>query len=277
MHLDQIKLTCFGASYAVALLVELLYLVWPRVIPRLVGLGFGLAGLLAHTLFLMNAFFFADHGAPLSSQLGSTLFLTWILAIFYLYGAIHHRRQAWAIFVLPLVLGLIALAVVFPLKQEEAASSDWFQPKQFWGLLHSGLLLLAAVGICVGFVASVMYLAQARRLRDKVPPRQGFRLLSLERLEAMNRRAIVLTFPLLTAGVIVGIAQLAPHVHTLNVWTDPRVLGAIAIWLVFALLLYLRYGYHLRGRRFAQLTIVAFVLLVFTLAAAHTGVQGGGP
>ena len=63
-------------------------------------------------------------------------------------------------------------------------------------------MLLAAVGVCVGFLASVMYLVQAQRLRAKIPPGEGMRLLSLERLEAMNRHAINLAFPLLTAGEI---------------------------------------------------------------------------
>ena len=58
-------------------------------------------------------------------------------------------------------------------------------------------------------------------------------------------------------------------------WADPKILGAIGLWVVFALLVYLRYGYHLRGRQVALLTIVAFVLLVATLASSHTVVQGG--
>ena len=53
---------------------------------------------------------------------------------------------------------------------------------------------------------------------------------------------------------------------------------AFAYWVVvFAVLLYLRYGYHLRGRHLAVLTIVAFALLVVTLASSHTLVQGGAP
>jgi ABC-type transport system involved in cytochrome c biogenesis permease subunit len=60
-------------------------------------------------------------------------------------------------------------------------------------------------------------------------------------------------------------------------WSDPKILGAVGLWLVFVLLLYLRYGYHLRGRRLAQLTIAAFVLLLVTLVSAHTSVQGGAP
>jgi ABC-type uncharacterized transport system permease subunit len=59
-------------------------------------------------------------------------------------------------------------------------------------------------------------------------------------------------------------------------WADPRVLSAFGLWLVFAILLYLRYGIHLRGKRVALLTLVAFPLLLLTLATAHiTG--GGGP
>ena len=46
---------------------------------------------------------------------------------------------------------------------------------------------------------------------------------------------------------------------------------------MFAILLYLRSGYHVRGRRLALLTILAFALLLFTLVTGHTGVQGGGP
>jgi ABC-type transport system involved in cytochrome c biogenesis permease subunit len=122
-----------------------------------------------------------------------------------------------------------------------------------------------------------MYLVHARRLRSKVLPGQGLKFLSLERLEEMNRRAIVLAFPLLTAGVVVGMALLAQAARPVRTWSDPRMLTAIALWLVFAVLLYLRYSRHVRGRRVALLTIVAFVLLVVTLAVPHTLSGGGAP
>ena len=56
----------------------------------------------------------------------------------------------------------------------------------------------------VSFLASVMYLIQARRLRRKVAPGSVVPMLSLERLETMNRRALNLAFPMLTAGLLVG-------------------------------------------------------------------------
>jgi ABC-type uncharacterized transport system permease subunit len=274
MWLDKITRFCFGASYAVALVLELLQMFWPRNIQRYVALSFAGAGLFAHTIYL------AVQRPSLASQTGSLLLLSWILAVFYVYGSVHHRQIAWGVFVLPLVVGLVVLAGVYPLEQGDV---PWYWPlgqlhgERFWGILHGALLILAAVGGCVGFVASVMYLVQSRRLRLKTAPSPGPRMWSLERIELMNRRAIVLAFPLLTAGVVVGIALLVQRADQLDGWTDPRVLGALLLWAVFALLLYLRYGVHVRGRQLAWLTIVAFVLLVFTLASSHTVVQGGTP
>jgi ABC-type transport system involved in cytochrome c biogenesis permease subunit len=117
-----------------------------------------------------------------------------------------------------------------------------------------------------------MYLLQAHRLRTKAPPGQGIKLLSLERLEAMNRRAIVLAFPLLTAGVLAGMLLMLDS--DVVRWTDPRVLGTVILWASFALLLYLRYGRHARGRQVAFMTIAAFLMLLCCLALSHPLRQG---
>ncbi len=274
MLLESVKVFCFAASYGVAFAVDVVQLLRPRPVLRLVSTGFGVAGLLAHTIYL------ALQRPDLTSPYGSLLFLAWILAIFYLYGTLHHRKIAWGLFVLPLLLGLIGLAV---LRRESATSGEFwllrvvsFEGEGFWVVVHLVLLLLAAVGISVGFVASVMYLVHARRLRSKTLPGQGIKLLSLERLEEMNRRAIVWAFPLLTAGVVVGMALLAQSATPVRSWADARVLTAVALWLLFAVLLFVRYSLHVRGRRVAILTIVAFVLLLVTLAVPHT-LGGGGP
>ncbi|HEX5273117.1 MAG TPA: cytochrome c biogenesis protein CcsA [Gemmataceae bacterium] len=273
LFLDRVTVFCFAASYAVAFLAELLQLLRPRPVMRLVGIGFGCAGLLAHTIYL------GAHPPRLASPYGSFLFLAWIIAVFYLYGSLHHRKVAWGLFVLPLVLGLVGLSVLFVREEDEPWLVRVISPhgERFWGYLHGVLLLLAAVGVCVAFFASIMYLVHARRLKSKALPGKGLKLFSLERLEEMNRRAIVWAFPLLTAGVLVGLALLAQGDHPVRSWTDPRMVFTVVLWLVFAVLLYLRYTLHVRGRRVAILTIIAFVLLVVTLALPHTLSGGGGP
>jgi len=284
MAVEGMSIVCFGASYGVALGLEIIQLAWPRPIQRLICALFGGTGLLAHTIFLLV------QRPALTSQFGLLLFLGWIVAIFYMSGSLHYRHQSRGVFVLPVVLILIFAAA----RSNSAGTSPpgpltdpgrgWGEGyalpgESFWGYLHAVLLLLAAVGVCVGFVASVMYLIQTRQIRDKVVPgsgrpNHGLKLPSLERLERMNRWAINLAFPLLTGGVCIGagLMFLGPR-QVLN-WADARILGTVILWMVFGLLLYMRYGYHMNGRRLAQLTIVAFVLLLFTLVSSHEFVRG---
>jgi ABC-type transport system involved in cytochrome c biogenesis permease subunit len=189
---------------------------------------------------------------------------------------VHHRRLSWGVFVLPVVLGLLGLGVLFGTPPPDVRGlwqPELLSAHKLWAPVHAVLILLATVGLCVGFVASLMYLFQARRLRTKAPPGQGLRLLSLERLEAMNRRAIVLAFPLLTAGVLAGVVLLYRGSNAVT-WHDPRVLSTMILWLAFALLLYLRFGYHLRGRQVALLTIMTFVVLLCCVALSHPLPQG---
>ena len=260
--MDAVKLSCFASSYAVALALELWHQFRPRPVLRLVSIAFGAAGLLAQTIFL------AIWRPALAGQYGWMLFLSWILAIFYLYGTIHHGRLAWAVFVLPLVIGLVSLAWVFQPTAIAKGTDD-----NIWGPVHGVLLLLASVGMCVSFLASLMYLVQVHRLRAKTLPRHGMKLLSLERLEAMHRRAVILSFPLLTAGMFLGAVMLFSDFNNLNGWSDPRVLSAAGLWIVFAVLIALRFGYHLRGRPVALLTIAAFVLMMCCLALSHPTIE----
>jgi ABC-type transport system involved in cytochrome c biogenesis permease subunit len=259
---------CFIASYALALGLELQHQFRPRAFLRFLAVLCGAAGLVAQTIYLLV------NRPPLGWRFGWLLFLSWILAIFYFAGSLHHRRQAWGVFVLPLVLGLLSLALAFGQPAADETISDTARSLQdVWGPLHAILIFLAAVGVCVGFLASLMYLLQAKRLRHKRPSANGLRLLSLERLEAMNRRAIDLAFPLLTAGIVLG-ALIMFH-DRVSGWSDPRVLGAGVLWAAFAVLAYLRFGHHLRGRQVAVLTIITFVLLLGCLALSHPVGQGG--
>jgi ABC-type transport system involved in cytochrome c biogenesis permease subunit len=266
--MERVTLVCFIASYTLALALEALHQFRPRPVLRLLGLLAGMAGLVAQTIFLVV------RTPPLIAQFGWMLYLGWILAIFYLAGSLHHRRQAWGIFVLPLVLLLLGLGAAFGPQAPGTVGESPLSLQARWGPLHALLLFLAAVGVCVGFLASLMYLIQAHRLRAKALPGHGLRLLSLERLETMNRRAINLAFPLLTAGLLLG--ALIMFQDSLPGWTDPRVLSAFVLWAAFAVLLYLRYGYHLRGRQVALGTILTFVLLLCCLVLAHPVGQGGG-
>jgi ABC-type transport system involved in cytochrome c biogenesis permease subunit len=260
--LQHVTYTCFGLSYLLAFLLELARVRWPRRWLRLAGLAFGALGLLTHTAFL------AFRHPPPADPDGGLLTVAWVLAVFYLYGTVHHGRQAWAVFVLPVVLGLIGLAFARVQGPLPSDAMPWPSGDRTWGVVHGSALLLAAVGVSVGFLASVMYLVQAARLRAKTNPLGGLSVLSLERLEAMNRRAVNAAFPLLTIGLVLGAALVKPDDESAG-WLSVKALGTVGLWLAFVVLLYLRYAAHVPGRRLALLTIGAFGLMVVVLAANH--------
>ena len=106
-NVDAVKITCFATSYAVALGLELWHQFRPRPVLRLIGIA----------LRRRRPAGPDDLPRRRTSRprlaVGWMLFLAWILAIFYLYGTIHHARLAWGVFVLPLVLGLVGWHGVF--------------------------------------------------------------------------------------------------------------------------------------------------------------------
>lgn len=270
--LQNVTLACFGLSYLLAWLLE--WIAWRsrqwEKVCRVAAIGWGAAGLLAHTLFL------AVHHLTPATPDGALLLLCWILGLFYLYGRLHGGGRAWALFVLPVMFGLVGLA--FGVGRWEPTTVTvplWITGQRFWGAVHGALLLLAAVGVSVSFVVSLMYLLQAQRLRRKINPAQGVPLLSLERLEVLNRRAIAWAFPLLTAGLLLGWLLWPVQPQGRSEWLTVKVLSTNVLWLVFGVLVYLRYGTHMSPRRLAWLSIVAFVLLLIALVAAHPFAVGG--
>ena len=272
--LQGITHACFGLSYLCAFLLELARLLWPGVGWRAAGLVFGVAGVVAHSAYLL-----INQPTP-AAPYGSLLLLAWVLALFYLYGTVHHAKQAWAVFVLPVVIGLVGLSLALVAATPEATAFSvpgWAAGDRLWGMVHGVLIFLASVGVSVSFLASVMYLIQARRLRRKVAPGRGMPMLNLERLETMNRRALNWAFPMLTAGLLVG-TILLQHGHALgdNV-LSLKVLSTAGLWLVFLVLLYLRYGAHVPARRLALFSIGAFALLIVALVASHPFAAGGAP
>jgi ABC-type transport system involved in cytochrome c biogenesis permease subunit len=90
----------------------------------------------------------------------------------------------------------------------------------------------------------------------------------------MNRRALNIAFPLLTVGLLLGI--LLRQGHSLgDDWLSLKVLSTAGLWVVFLVLLYLRYGAHVPPRRLALLSIAAFALMIVALGTAHPFAVGG--
>jgi ABC-type uncharacterized transport system permease subunit len=262
--MDRLTVLCFAGTYGLALIGEL-----ARFVVRGAARWYATVGLTALAWVVQTAYLVnlarVEQKVPVSTPFESLLVLSWIFAAAGLYLMIRAPKPvAVGTFVLPLVLVLTTVAGTSVPRQ-----ADWGSfgggLTTFWGAVHGVFLLAGAVSTCVAFAAGMMYLVQSNRLKHKRPARFGFALPSLERSERLNRGAITLAFPLLTFGLLIGmLLSLAGRSEGAPGWTDPKVVSALAMWLVFAVLLHARYRPAMRGRGVMWLTVVAFAFLVFT-------------
>lgn len=263
----RLTVLCFAGTYALALLAEL-----ARVAVRAPTRSFLTVGLTAlawvvQTAYLANLVA-TTRAVPMRTLFDSMLVLSWILGAIGLYLMVRSSRTAVGAFVLPIVVVLASLAGTSAPRQADWRTA-WGGATAFWGMVHGAFLLAGAVSTCMAFAAGLMYLAQARRLKAKRAPRWGSVLPSLEQSERLNRGAVALAFPLLTFGLLIGLVLTLelgarPGADDALRWTDPKIVSAGVMWLVFAVLVHARFRPAMRGRGVVWLTIVAFAFLVFT-------------
>ncbi len=260
--LEKISITCFAASYAVAFALELTRLLFKSGIRGAVMLGFAAAGLVAHSMYIAARM--RQTAYPLSSELDWYLLAAWLLVVVYLYLTAYHPRNPIGVFLLPLVLGLVLAASLWASRTPVAQAEG----RRLWGLVHGGSLLVGTVAGAVGFVAGLMYLWHARRLRLKLPPRIGFQLPSLEWLQKVNERSILITAAMVLCGFASGLVLSWLNDKTVS-WGDPAVwtTSVLAVWMLVAATFNLVYRPARQGRKVAYLTLATFVFLVCSLGS----------
>src|SRR5262245_31925057 len=263
--MSRISVLCFAASYSITFALEVTRFYFRSGVREIVLFGFAAAGFVAHTLFLANRAVTAG-GAPLSSAFDWDLLGAWALMVAYLYLTWHRSKTAIGLFLLPLVLGLIALARFAdrqPFPQSHAG--------QVWGAIHGVLLLLGVVAVTVGFAAGLMYLIQSYRLKHKMPSAAAVPLPSLEWLQHVNSRAIWIAAFMVGAGFVSGIVlNMVLHEHKIDQvpWSDPVIwrTALVFAWLLAAAIFSAVYRPARSGRKVAYLTVASFAVLVVSLA-----------
>jgi len=255
---------CFVGSYCVALALEVSRLFFRSRIRRALMLGFAIGGLIAHALYLASRAMQGD-SYPLSSPYDWCLVAALVLATTYIYLTFSQPKVGVGLFLLPLLLGLIAAAQFSsdePLALGRATSA--------WGLVHGVFLLVGTVTVLIGFSAGLMYLLQASRLKQKLPPSQRLKLPSLEWLERVNSRAIYVSTLMISGGFISGIIlNQIKHFRQQDAlpWNDPVVLslGVMLAWLLAASLFSLVYRPARQGRKVAYLTVASIGFLILAI------------
>jgi len=214
-----------------------------------------LGGFALHTAFLYLRGQ-AVHRCPLTNSFEATVFIAWAAVLFYLLIGPSYRVSFLGAFTAPVVF-IICLIALLGLndapRAEPLARSPWVD-------FHAAVAILACGAFALAFVTGTMYLQQERQLKTRRLGQSFLLLPSIEQLDVINFRLIVLGFAMLTVGMIGG----AISYRIVGHWTTPKIAWALVAWCLYATQLAARWFWSMRGRRTAVVSMLSFVFVLLT-------------
>ena len=214
-------------------------------------------GFLLHTMALLFRLVAAGRPPP-GNPFEALSFFAWATVLVYLGLEFRFRRKVMGAFVLPIVLLTTAAAASLP---KGPALASALAGTGIW--LHVTFVLLGNAALALTCGVGFMYLLQERQLKSKDLGPMYHRLPSLEFLDGLGHRALLVGFPLLTVGLVTGALQAQAARGYPLTWDPTQILSVLA-WLIYAGLLQARLTAGWRGRRAAMLAVVSFCALLMS-------------
>jgi cytochrome c-type biogenesis protein CcsB len=216
-------------------------------------------GSVLHTLALLTRFYAAGRLPP-GNTYEAISFFAWVTVLVYLGLEVRFRRHVMGAFVLPIVL-LTALAAATVPKSPGGLSPAL---DNTWIWLHVTFVLSGSAALALTCGVGLMYLLQERQLKSKSLGAMYYRLPSLDFLDGLGHRALLVGFPLLTAGLITGALQAQAAWGRVLTW-DPTQLLSLVTWVIYGGLLQARLTAGWRGRKAALLSVLGFGAVLVTV------------
>jgi len=269
-----ISLTCFVGSYVVAMLLDLTRSAVPIPGRGLLTIGFTVAGLFAHGVYLVARALGQNSAGDVGTLAGWydwSLLVAWGMAACFLILYVRRPDTSVGLFLLPAVLLVVGLA---------SLTRDWtpfsrVEAVGLWRSVHGLAMMVGAAAVLLGFIAGLMYLTQAHRLKSKQAGRRRLKLPALEWLQGMNRHCLVVSTVAVAIGVLAGV------VMNLNrwgnvAWSEGGVVFPLILlaWLLAATSVEFFYRPARQGRKIVYLTLASFGFLVLAMYGVLSSEHG---
>lgn len=227
-----------------------------------------LAGFLCHTLFLGHQYY-SMGVTPVLTLKAALSFFAWTIIGAYLIFHLKFRLMVLGSFLAPLAACLMIISSTLP------AAEVHVRPmfRSVWLTIHVGSLFMGNGMFAVAFMAAIMYLIQEHQIKSKRLGSFHGRLPSLQSLDSINHYSLMYGFPLLTIGMITGSVYAQLVLGTYWQW-DPKEVWTFITWLLYAALVHERLAAGWRGRRAAVMSILCFIVLIFTFIGASLWLSG---
>jgi len=219
------------------------------------------AAALAHTFIIGMQTMEVSH-VPVTNATTAISSFVWLLALSYLYTEMTTDERAMGVFILPL---LVALQTIPALRPMIEARAPLLQGPLFG--IHVLSLLFAYASFALACVIGITYVLLFKEIKAK---HLGFfyaRLPSLQVLDRMNQRAIVIGWVFLTVGIVAGAiwartySGADPHVRAMSL-QDPKIFVSVVCWIVYSFELFAARRIGWAGRRAAYLSAIGFAIVL---------------
>ncbi len=214
--------------------------------------------LFLHLVFLFYIFSSFNH-IPVTNK--SELFTVVAFAAAFIYFLLELLTDVHGTgFLILFFSALFQLLSVFFVGKSSALSANELN-------VYIGMHVTAAIFGYVGFTISAaygaMYVMLASKLKKNRFDALFERLPSLEILLKLSLTAFYVSFVMLTVALVLGAIWL-PKIFPESTFNDPKVIITGAVWIVYAIGLFLKLTNRLYGKRFIYYSVYAFIFLILS-------------
>jgi cytochrome c-type biogenesis protein CcsB len=206
---------------------------------------------------------------PIVSIKSSLSFFAWCIITVYIAFHLRFRIKVLGPFLMPVAAAFMIVSAFIP------GIETTVNPilRNIWFLIHVTTIFTGDAIFAIAFVTSFIYLIQEGNIKNKNLGAIYRRLPSLETLDLLNHHSIIYGFPFLTVGMIAGSIYAQNALGSYWRW-DPKEVWTLITWLAYAILLHERLAVGWRGRKAALMSILCFLILLFTFVGGGIWLSG---
>lgn len=238
-------------------------------------------GFLLHTIWIFAQMFTVlpkpstGFHLPVTNVGEASGFFAWSLAFIYLVLLRRVPIEAFGLILIPvLVLFLAPSFYPFPVNETLLV---YFNDPYF--LIHILTAFFGYASFALSFIGASLYLFLDNALKRKIAGAVYRALPPLEDLERFIFRTIFWGLLLLGGAILTG-AFWSKHVFGSFILMEPKSISSLLTWAVYLAIMYLHTVLSIKGRRIVRMSLIAFVLVLFTFlgtsffqSGLHVGVR----
>jgi cytochrome c-type biogenesis protein CcsB len=196
---------------------------------------------------------------PLTNMQESLSFFSLAIVGGFIFFERKYKVTTLGSFIIP--VALLMLTASSTLHEQSRQLPPILQSNWFW--FHALLAFASYACFTIAAGVAVMYLIQRYFLKTKHFGALFQKLPSLETMDDISYRCLTVGWPLLTVAIISGSIWSDQTMGSYWIW-DRKQTWSLIIWIIYAALLHGRITIGWRGKRAAILSIIGFIVVLFT-------------